>query len=84
MSENLTPSERNVSKAAAEKATEREVAQQTSQTEPHTAPVPQVEDAAGAFGQGDQYFGIEGPRGRACEPFGLRKAHRHQGREEGR
>ena len=50
MSENLTPSERNVSKAAAEKATEREVAQQTSQTEPHTAPVPQVEDAAGVFG----------------------------------
>lgn len=68
MSENLTPSERNVSKAAAEKATEREVAQQTSQTEPHTAPVPQVEDAAGAFGQETNISASKAPEGVRVNP----------------
>ena len=68
MSENLRPSERNVSKAAAEKATERDVAQQTSQTEPHTAPVPQVEGAAGAFGQETNISAAKAPEGVRVNP----------------
>ena len=73
MSENLTPSERNVSKAAAEKATEREVAQQTSQTEPHTAPVPQVEDAAGVFGQETNISAAKAPEGVRVTPSAAAK-----------
>lgn len=68
MSENLTPSERNVSKAAAEKAAEREAAQKTSQAEPHTAPVPQVEGTAGAADQETNISAAKAPEGVRVSP----------------
>lgn len=68
MSENLTPSERNVSKAAAEKAAEREAAQKTSQAEPHTAPVPQVEGTAGAAEQETNISAAKAPEGVRVSP----------------
>ena len=68
MSENLTPSERNVSKAAAEKAAEREAAQKTSQAEPHTAPVPQVKGTAGAAEQETNISAAKAPEGVRVSP----------------
>ena len=68
MSENLTPSERNVSKAAAEKAAEREAAQKTSQAEPHTAPGSPGEGHRRCRRAGDQYFGGEGSEGVRVSP----------------
>ena len=68
MSENLTPSERNVSKAAAEKAAEREAAQKTSQAEPHTAPVPRVEGTAGAADQETNISAAKAPEGVRVSP----------------
>lgn len=68
MSENLTPSERNVSKAAAEKAAEREAAQKTSQAEPHTAPVPQVKGTAGATEQETNISAAKAPEGVRVSP----------------
>ena len=68
MSENLTPSERNVSKAAAEKAAEREAAQKTSQAEPHTAPVPRVKGTAGAAEQETNISAAKAPKGVRVSP----------------
>lgn len=68
MSENLTPSERNVSKAAAEKAAEREAAQKTSQAEPHTAPVPRVKGTAGAAEQETNISAAKAPEGVRVSP----------------
>jgi len=68
MSENLTPSERNVSKAAAEKAAEREAAQKTSQAEPHTAPVPRVKGTAGAAEQETNISAAKDPEGVRVSP----------------
>lgn len=68
MSENLTPSERNVSKAAAEKAAEREAAQKTSQAEPHTAPVPQVKGTVGAAEQETNISAAKAPEGVRVSP----------------
>ena len=68
MSENLTPSERNVSKAAAEKAAEREAAQKTSQAEPHTAPIPRVKGTAGAAEQETNISAAKAPKGVRVSP----------------
>lgn len=68
MSENLTPSERNVSKTAAEKAAEREAAQKTSQAEPHTAPIPRVKGTAGAAEQETNISAAKAPEGVRVSP----------------
>ena len=68
MSANLTPSERNVSKTAAEKAAEREAAQKTSQAEPHTAPIPRVKGTAGAAEQETNISAAKAPEGVRVSP----------------